>query len=87
MSGAVEVVLKVKFRGFLFLVVTKRLYMSVCPSVGWSVRPSVKLSLFGLLGATNAVYTALFRRIQAVQGSFRLVRAHTADTSNHDDYE
>ena len=45
-----------------FLVATKRLYMSVCPSVGWSVGPSVlrsvTLSLFGLLGATNAVYTA-----------------------------
>ena len=32
--------------------------VSVRPSIGWSVRPSVTLSLFGLLGATNAVYTA-----------------------------
>ena len=32
--------------------------MSVCPSVRWSVRPSVTLSFFGLLGATNAMYTA-----------------------------
>ena len=31
-----------------FLVATKRLYISVCPSVRWSVT----LSLFGLLGAT-----------------------------------
>ena len=38
----------------IFLVATKRLYKSVCPSV----RPSVTLSFFGLLGATNAVYTA-----------------------------
>ena len=48
---------------FFFLVATKRLYKSVCPSVGPSVRPSVRMSvmllLFGLLGATNAVYTAL----------------------------
>ena len=35
-----------------FLVATKRLYMSVCPLVRWLVRPSVTLSLFGLLGAT-----------------------------------
>ena len=38
--------------------------MSVCPSfrplVGPLVRWSVTLLLFGLLGATNAVYTALF---------------------------
>ncbi len=34
-------------------------YMSVCPLVGSSVDPSVTLSLFGLLGVTNAVYTAL----------------------------
>ena len=33
---------------FTFLVARKRLYMSVCPSV----RPSVTLSFFGLLGAT-----------------------------------
>ena len=45
---------------------------SVCPSIRPSVRPSVRrsvrpsvmlsvtLSLFGLLGATDAVYTALF---------------------------
>ena len=32
--------------------------VSVRPSVGWSVGPSVTLSFFGLLGATNAVYTA-----------------------------
>ena len=32
--------------------------MSVCPSVGRSVRPSVTLSFFGPPGATNAVYTA-----------------------------
>ena len=52
----------------LLLVATKRLYKSVCPSVGpsvrrsvgRSVRPYVTLLLFGLLGATNAVYTALF---------------------------
>ena len=47
-----------------FLVVTKQLYKSVCPTVRWSVRPSVMLlvtlSLFGLLGATDGVYTALF---------------------------
>ena len=47
-----------------FLVATKPLYMSVCPSVGYSVGPSVgrsvTLSLLGLIGATNAVYTALF---------------------------
>ena len=42
----------------LFLVATKRLYMSVCPSVGRSVGWSVTLSLFGQLGATNAVCTA-----------------------------
>ena len=42
----------------MFLVATKRLYMSVCPSVGWSVGRLVTLSLFGLLGATNAVHTA-----------------------------
>ena len=30
--------------------------MSVCPSVRWLVT----LLLFGLLGATNAVYSALF---------------------------
>ena len=40
----------------IFLVATKRLYKSVCPSVG----PYVMLLLFGLLGATYAVYTALF---------------------------
>ena len=47
-----------------FLVATKRLYMRVCPSVGrmdgWSVGWSVTSYFFGLLGATNAVYTALF---------------------------
>ena len=49
-----------------FLVATKRLYMrvSVRPSVGPSDGRmdgrSVTSSLFGLLGATNAVYTALF---------------------------
>ena len=32
--------------------------VSVRPSVGWSVGPLVTLSFFGLLGATNAVYTA-----------------------------
>ena len=42
-----------------FLVATKRLYKSVCPSVGRSVRPYVMLLLFGRLGATYAVYTAL----------------------------
>ena len=36
----------------LFLVATQRLYMSVCPSVRWLVRPSVTLLHFGLLGAT-----------------------------------
>ena len=50
----------------LFLDAPKRLNKSACPSVGPSVgpsvRPSVMLSLFGLLGATYAVYTrtALF---------------------------
>ena len=34
--------------------------VSVRWSVGPSVRPSFTLSLFGLLGATYAVYTALF---------------------------
>ena len=46
-----------------FLIATKRLYKSVCPSAGPSIGPSVlsvTLSLFGLLGATDAVYTALF---------------------------
>ena len=33
---------------------------SVRPSVGPSVGPSVTSSFFGLLAATNAVYTALF---------------------------
>ena len=32
--------------------------VSVRWSVGWSVDRSVTLSFFGLLGATNAVYTA-----------------------------
>ena len=40
------------------------LYKRVCPSVrrsdGWSDGRSVTSSFFGLLGATNAVYTALF---------------------------
>ena len=39
-----------------FLVTTKRLYKRLCPSVrrlvGWSVRPSATLSLYGLLRAT-----------------------------------
>ena len=47
---------------FRFLVATKRLYMRVCPSVrpsvGWMVRRSVTSYFFGLLGATNAMYTA-----------------------------
>ena len=43
-----------------FLVATKRLYKSVCPSIRPSVPRSVKPSLFDLLGATHAVYTALF---------------------------
>ncbi len=38
-----------------FLVATKRIYMSVCPSVGPSVGPLVILSLFGLLGAVMAL--------------------------------
>ncbi len=53
-----------KFLLQLFLVATKQLYKSVCPSVGPSVRRSVgmyvMLSLFGLLGATYAVFTTLF---------------------------
>ena len=45
----------------IFLVATKRLYMRVCPSVGRMVRRSVRNQFFfGLLGATNVVYTALF---------------------------
>ena len=43
-----------------FLVATKRLYMRVCPSVRRMVGWSVTSSFFSLLGATNAVYTALF---------------------------
>ncbi len=35
---------------------SERLYQRVCPSVGWSVGPSVTSYLFGLLGATSAVY-------------------------------
>ena len=42
----------------VFLVATQRLYMSVCPSVRPFFRWLVTLSFFGLLGATNAVYTA-----------------------------
>ena len=34
--------------------------VTIRPSVRWSVRWSVTLSLFGLLLATNVVYTALF---------------------------
>ena len=38
--------------------------VSVRPSVGWMVRPSVRRMVtshfFGVLGATHAVYTALF---------------------------
>jgi len=49
---------------FSFLVATKRLYKSVCPSVDpsfpRSVRRYVMISLFGLLGATYAVNTVLF---------------------------
>ena len=44
----------------IFLLATKWLHKRVCPSVGPSIRPRVMLSLFGLLGATQAVYTALF---------------------------
>ena len=44
----------------VFLVATKRLYMSVCPSVGPSVGWLVTLLFFGLLGATNAVYSILY---------------------------
>ena len=39
-----------------FLVATKRLYKWVCPSVGRSVGNAF---CFGLLGATDVVYTAL----------------------------
>ena len=48
--------------GFLFSRDEATLYerVSVRPSVGWSVRPSVTLPLFDLLGATNAVYSTLF---------------------------
>jgi len=53
-------VFDIDYRINAFLVATKRLYKSVCPSVRWSVGPYVMLSLFGLLGATYAVYTALF---------------------------
>ena len=49
----------VPFHDFNFLVATKRLYMRVCPSDGRSVGRSVTSYFFGLLGATNAVYTAL----------------------------
>ena len=56
-----------KCAAFFFLVATKRLYMRVCPSVGpsdgRSVGRSVTSYFFGLLRATNAVYTALFKRI------------------------
>ena len=60
---------------FVFSVAPKRLYKRVCPSVGLSVGRSVRRSvatrryvcdafvmllLFGQLGATYAVYTALF---------------------------
>ena len=38
-----------------FLLATKRLYMSVCPSVGWSDGPTVTNHFFGLLGATRAL--------------------------------
>ena len=44
-----------------FLDASSHLYKRPCPSVGWLVgwlvRPSVTLSFFGLLGATNTVYT------------------------------
>ena len=46
------------FLFFLFSRDEATLYERV--SVRWSVGPSVTLSLFGLLGATNAAYTALF---------------------------
>ena len=55
---------KVKDCKFVFSRDAATLYerVSVRPSVRWSVRwsirPSVTLSFFGLLGATNAVYTA-----------------------------
>ena len=59
-----------------FLVATKRLYMRVCPSVGpsvgWSVRPSLTRFFFGLLGATNSVYTALFYFIREESLLFRV---------------
>ena len=40
--------------------VTLKEGVSVGPTVGPSVGSYVMLSLFGLLGATNAVHTALF---------------------------
>ena len=43
-----------------FLVATQRLYMSACPSVRRSEQSVRSLSFFGLLGATYAVYSALF---------------------------
>ena len=49
-----------------FLVAPKRLYKSTCPSVRPSVRPYVILSLLGLLEATYAVHTALFRWVQSI---------------------
>ena len=51
---------------------TPRLYkrVSVCPSI--CVGPSVMLSLFGLLGATYAVYTALFTNWQQPETLFIL---------------
>ena len=41
-------------------IIFSRLYMRVCPFDGWTVGRSVTSYFFGLLGATNAVYTALF---------------------------
>ena len=43
-----------------FLVATQRLYKRVCSSVRGIIRPSVTSYFLGLLGAPNAVYTALF---------------------------
>ena len=43
--------------GITFLFLTKRLYKSVCPSIGWSVRRYVMLLLLGVM---YAVYTVLF---------------------------
>ena len=68
--------------------------MSVCPSVRPSVRPSVgwlvTLSLFGLLGATNAVYTVLLvvlRRLDQRECLLLPPTARGPPNSIHSDFE